>query len=156
MDSEYRVPPDVCVIKKVLIPNRPNTVVQKVHIHNRVTAIEAEAFRDWTNLKEIIFEDGSKLESIGARAFAGTSLQYFVAPESLKTIGDGAFADCKSLQKVTLNEGLKSISGVGVFQNSGLETICIPSTLREINVNIFLGCTNPVKVEFGTVFEGLV
>ena len=152
MDSEYRVPPGVCVVKKVLIPNKPNTTVQKVHIHNRVTAIEDETFRDWTNLREITFDDGCKLESIGARAFAGTALQCFVAPESLRTIRDGAFADCKSLQTVTLNEGLKSISGVGVFQNSGLKMIRIPSTLREIGLNTFAGCANPVKAEFGTTF----
>ena len=53
-----------------------------------------------------------------------------MAPASLRTISQGAFAECASLRTVALNEGLESLGtdeyGVfrkrllGVFQNSGL------------------------------------
>lgn len=41
-----------------------------------------------------------------------------------------------------LNEGLESIGGEGegVFENSGVEEIYIPSSLREIGDNTFAGC----------------
>ena len=138
METEYRVPADVTAVQKTA----PREDVTRVVVHSGVTAIEADAFRGWTSLEEIVFEGKSRLERIGDHAFAGTALREFVAPGSLKTIGAGAFADCKSLKQVRLNEGLESLGGEGdgAFQNSGIEEIYIPSTLREMSRATFSKC----------------
>ena len=68
-----------------------------------------DAFRGWTNLREVVFEPGSRLEIVGAYAFADTALESFTAPMSLRRIDIGAFANCKNLREAMLNEGLRYI-----------------------------------------------
>ena len=44
-----------------------------------------------------------------------------------------------------LNEGLETLSddcSRGVFENSGLEEITLPSTLKKIDRHMFLGCSS--------------
>ena len=74
-----------------------------------------------------------------------------MAPPELKEIGYGALANCRSLRRVELNEGLTRVGKKGqefdfddgwqhypgVFQNSGIEVITLPSTLIEIGENTF-------------------
>lgn len=127
MEQEYRVPGDVTVVEKTA----PRDGVCKVVLHSRVTNIAEDAFRGWKGLSEIALTGRSRLERIGARAFAFTALEKFIAPRSLTTIRSGAFARCKNLKEVRLNEGLESIGGggEGAFFGSGVEVVYIPSTL---------------------------
>ena len=127
--------------------------VKRVVVHPGVTEIAADAFRDWSNLAEVVFESNSRLERIGSHAFTGTALKSFTAPESLRELGEGAFAGCRKLKTVTLNEGLRSIgeTGVGVFQDSGLRAAYIPSLLQKLRKETFVGCKNLRKI---TVAEG--
>lgn len=80
-------------------------------------------------------------------------MKSFTAPESLRELGEGAFAGCRKLKTVTLNEGLRSIgeTGVGVFQDSGLRAAYIPSLLQKLRKETFVGCKNLRKI---TVAEG--
>ena len=143
MSQEYHVPSNVTVVE------RTRADVRRVVIHNKITSIAADAFRDWTSLEEVVFAGRSQLERIGAYAFAGAGLRKFVAPRSLKTIRAGAFMGCKSLKEVRLNEGLESVGGdgEGVFQDSGLEVVYIPSTLQKARKDMFAGCTSLRRVE---------
>ena len=84
----------------------PRSDVRMVVVQRDVTEIGDDAFRSWACLEEVVFEPGSRLEHIGAHAFASTSLKKFVAPDSLRSIGEGAFAGCRKLKSVTLNKGL--------------------------------------------------
>ena len=147
MDKEFRVPAYVVTVQKTV----PKQDVTRVVVHSGVTAIEADAFRDWTSLEAVVFEGRSRLERIGDHAFAGTALREFSAPGSLKKIGAGAFADCKSLKQVRLNEGLESLGGEGdgAFQGSGLEAMRLPSSLKRMGQNTFAGCANLKRLEMG-------
>ena len=69
-------------------------------------------------------------------------------------IAQGAFTECRSLKTVILNEGLEvlGINGKvyedmpGVFENSALERIRLPSTLKRIERRAFMGCGNLKRV----------
>ena len=78
-------------------------------MHAAVTEIAEEAFRGWTSLREVVFEPGSQLETVGAYAFADTALENFTAPISLRRIDAGAFVNCRNLREAMLNEGLQYI-----------------------------------------------
>ena len=123
--------------------------VKRVVVHCRVTEIADDAFRDWSNLAEIVFEPNSRLERIGTHAFVGTALKKFVAPDSLRFIGEGAFAGCRKLKSVTLNEGLRSLGGgrVGAFQDSGVKAAYIPSLLGRLRKETFTGCRSLKKIK---------
>ena len=143
---EYRVPPYVTVLKRAFV----RVDVRRIVAHAAVTEIADGACWDWAGLEEVVFEPGSLLERIGDHAFAGAALKKFVAPDGLMTIEAGAFAGCKSLKEVRLNEGLESL-GDGVFQDSGVEVVYLPSTLQRLGKETFAGCESIRRIE---VVEG--
>lgn len=59
-------------------------------------------------------------------------------PKSLKTICEGAFRDCHRLKHVVLNDTLEELGREeeirfgGAFENSAIESIEIPATLKRI------------------------
>ena len=139
---EYRIPQYVTVVRRVV----PRQDVCRVIVHRGVTTIEEDAFLDWANLREVVFEPGSRLEMVGTYAFAGTALESFTAPRSLRRIDAGAFANCRNLREAMLNEGLQYI-GESAFYGSGVETVYIPSTLREMPKGALFRCGSLKRVE---------
>lgn len=69
-----------------------------------------------------------------------TTLESISLPSTLKTIGDGAFAQCCNLSTVILPDGLTSI-GVGAFADCSITKIIIPESVTTIIGYIF-GDTN--------------
>ena len=142
---EYRIPQYVTTVKKEKVARQD---VQCVVVHAAVTEIMDDAFRGWTNLREVVFESGSRLRRVGDHAFAGTTLRGFAAPEGLREIGICAFMGCKNLREVKLNEGLESL-GKGAFRDSGVEEVHLPSSLRTMGEDVFVGCGSLQRVEVG-------
>ena len=64
---------------------------------------------------------------------------YFKVPGTVKTIGRHAFAGSRYLKKVVLNKGLKKIGG-SAFENSSINSVNIPSSVKELEGNCFSGC----------------
>ena len=68
----------------------------------------------------------NQFESIGRRAFAGSALSRVHLFDSVKTIGDEAFADCKNLSAITLPAGVSL--GQGLFKGcEALDKLVIPA-----------------------------
>ena len=146
--------------------------LRAVEIPESVTYIGVDAFRRCTNLKSIEFP--SKLVKIGDYAFCGCSkLSEIVFLDSwgafgkeraLKEIGQKAFAECQSLETITIPaqleilgkyafsdciklttvdfEGksqLKRIEG-GAFADCPLRNISIPLSVEYIGEYAFHGC----------------
>lgn len=94
-----------------------------------------------TALQTVTFEKGSKLTSIGARAFYDCSkLANINIPKSVKSIGAYAFWACSSLANVTIPSNVTSICE-GTFDGcAGLTNISIPSSVTSIGDRAFMGC----------------
>lgn len=98
------------------------------------------AFYGCSGLGTIRFPDG--LEEIGPCAFQSSGLENVRTPQSVRVIHQGAFYECKALKTVVLNEGLEVLgtdertsegkSLPGVFQESALGSVVLPSTLKRI------------------------
>lgn len=124
---------------------------------NSVTTIERYAFKDCTNLISISVKRGSMLKTISDRAFYESSLtaldlsnatvletigekSFFNSrlvnvklPESLRTIGDEAFAHNLSLRSLIILGASKLVSiGSSAFSDCRLETINIPEKTTTI------------------------
>lgn len=80
------------------------------------------------------------VEYIGPNAFKGnTNVHKVVFPEGVKQIGDSCFECCYNLETVILPESIESF-GKGVFNNSGIMEIRVPSQLTDLPQNTFFAC----------------
>lgn len=83
--------------------------------------------------------------SIADDAFAGnTEITSVSIPESIETIGDGAFQGCESLTKVEFDDNASVTSiGDGAFAGcNSLATVEIPASVNSIGKGAFDGCDN--------------
>ncbi|MBR7111614.1 MAG: leucine-rich repeat domain-containing protein [Clostridia bacterium] len=64
-----------------------------------VVGIAENAFKGFSNLKQVIIEEGADIQYIHARAFDNcASLESFIVPDTCTTIGKYAFAACPKLE----------------------------------------------------------
>ena len=77
--------------------------IEKLTIAKEVTELPANFCTDTEKLTAIEFESGSQLTKIGKMAFYGTqALKSIDIPSTVTAIGESAFADCFSLEKIEL------------------------------------------------------
>ncbi len=82
---------------------------------------------------------GKPVEEIGENAFKGNNnITEVVLPDSVITIGRGAFRECRYLAKVTFGQKLEVIGGSAFFQ-AALETVTFPDTVTVIGGDAFCG-----------------
>ena len=96
---------------------------------------------------------GYTVTGIGDKCFQKQSLKGVCIPETVKTIGNSAFQDCKNLTSVTFLGAPPTITvGNNAFQNCPkLKTINLPAA-KTIGNFAFDGCTSLEKMvlEYGT------
>ena len=85
--------------------------------------------------------DGSKVTSIGDRAFDGcTSLTSVTIGNGVTSIGDHAFYGCESLTNITIPDSVTSIGNSAFCNCIALESITIPDSVTSIGDSAFGGC----------------
>lgn len=140
-----------------------NKDIVNVVVDDSITYIGANCFRRCTNLKSAkvsnkmkslpsglfdgcsslsSFEFPEALEEIRYDVFSGTGFEEIVLPDSVISIWNYAFKDCKNLKKIDLAK-VEDL-GEGVFQNcTQLSGIVIPDSIVTIDgQNMFSGCTS--------------
>ena len=92
----------------------------------------------------------NSVTSIGDGAFNGCSeLTNITIPNSVTSIGGAAFAGCSSLASITIPDSVTSIGG-GTFSGcSGLTSVTIGNSVTSINENTFIGCSGLTSVTIG-------
>lgn len=71
--------------------------------------IGEEAFANCLGLGQVVFDPDSTITEIQCKTFWNSGLESFVAPPSLRKIGDLAFAKCRELRTFELNEGIREL-----------------------------------------------
>ena len=84
---------------------------------------------------------------IGEEAFAGNEFVTEIKlPKGLEEISYRAFADCSSLEKVTVSDNVHKIAS-GAFSNcKALKEFYIGSNLRDLGYGVFAGCDSLSKL----------
>ena len=93
------------------------------------------------NIKSYIIPDS--VTSIGNGAFSGcSSLSSIVIPDSVTSIGEWAFSDCSSLFNIVIPKSVTSIGDCAFIGCSSLSSIVIPNSVTSIGDSAFLGCSS--------------
>lgn len=126
----------------------PKTVESLGRIIDDISYFYEGCFEGCTNLREVIFEKGTKLKTIGGYCFQGCkSLKSIEVPDGVEILSAKAFANCSSLTSVSLPNTLKKIDGHCFYRCSSLTNIVIPEGVSEIPQQCFEECTSLVNVE---------
>lgn len=160
--TEVVIPENITDIPTGLFMNCHSLV--SVSIPDTIKTIGERAFENCSSLKRVDLKGG--VTEIGKSAFRGTAIEEFTMPAGIND-AYGVFEGCNSLKKLTFEEGLKTIP-YGMFLSGdpntslksvvipdsvtcidslafanckGLESITIPSGVREFNKGVFRDCT---------------
>ena len=93
--------------------------------------------------------------SIGDGAFSGcTGLTSIVIPDSVTSIGSSAFAGCTGLASVTIPDSVTSIGNYAFYGCSGLTSVTIGKGVTSIGSEAFYGCRRLTSITFnGTIAQ---
>lgn len=128
------------------------TNVSSVFIPATVRSIGDSAFSYCNALTTVTFAEGSQLKSIGLAAFYGTEHAYprfkeIKIPDSVETIGNGAFYYCQNLERIALPSALQKLSNATFYGCTALSEVTFPASLKTIESSAFSGCRNLSKVK---------
>lgn len=141
-------------------PSHTITNVSSVFIPATVTSIGPFAFRYCKFLATVTFAEDSQLKSIGLGAFWGTEpvhprFKEIKIPDSVETIGNGAFYDCRDLERITLPSALQTLSAVTFYDCTALSEVTFPASLKTIESSAFGGCRNLSEVKLPASLEAI-
>ena len=127
----------------------PNSVTS-IGNPNSVTSIGNSAFGGCSGLEKITVDGGNKRydsrDNCNSIIETGTNTlivgcKNSVIPNSVTSIGDGAFRGCSGLTELTLPNSVTSIGGCAFEGCNGLTELTLPNTLERIVASAFRGCS---------------
>lgn len=126
--------------------------VSSVFIPATVRSIGSHAFIYCNALTTVTFAEGSQLKSIGSNAFWGSEHLYpkfkeIKIPDSVETIGNGAFRHCQNLERITLPSALQTLSNGTFYGCAALSEVTFPASLKTIEKSAFGYCRNLSEVK---------
>jgi surface protein len=121
---------------------------------NSLKSIGDSAFESNSNLSEVVFYPGTKIQTIGNSTFNScTEITTIRIPNTIISIGDSAFYGCSNITNILISDTLETI-GDSAFENcSKLDSLNLPYTLKKIGKNAFRDCTGLVKVQLPSLFK---
>ncbi len=99
--------------------------VDSLYIPSGVTCLPRRVFDESRQLRKLTFAPDSKLKYIGDFAlWFCENLQEIRLPETVDSIGAGAFAGCSSIKEITIPEAVRTIDIWGYMNSASLFNSC--------------------------------
>jgi prepilin-type N-terminal cleavage/methylation domain-containing protein len=118
-------------------------------IEEGVISIYDWAFRDCTNLKEIVIPNGC--ERINSTAFSGCKNAVSISvPNTVQYFGSYAFSNCESLEAINIPNGVTKIEVQLFYCCYKLANIVIPDSVTSIDGYAFYRCYALKTVDLGS------
>ncbi|MDE6566725.1 MAG: leucine-rich repeat domain-containing protein [Lachnospiraceae bacterium] len=128
---------EYCGLRSIRIPDSVTSIgdhafeycrhLQTINIPESVTHIGRKAFLGCTNLQSIYIPNG--VTKIEAYSFGECGIRSITIPNSVKSIGEGAFEWCKKLRSVTIPDSVKNIGYNAFHLCEDLRSITIPDSV---------------------------
>jgi len=139
------------------------TGLSSASFYDQLRTIGGHAFSGCTSLSSVSFSDG--LQTIGDCAFEKCSFSAIEVPDSVTTLGQGAFRNCANLTSfrcpsswttspgglfngcinltsIIVPEGVTEIPEYAFSASVALEQVILPESLKKINKCAFRSCDN--------------
>ena len=113
---------------------------------SKLKTIADSAFVNSRNLKNINFPEG--LVTIGNQAFQNTGLTEVTLPSSVTMIGN-AFNSCNSLRKITIGDGVTSITKGAFVDCKSLSEVIMSNSVTSIGEMAFKNCVSLAEITLG-------
>ncbi len=121
----------------------------EITIPKSLTDCDSDIFSGCSNLKTIKFEKG--ITTIPEKLFSGYDDSWFDGleeidiPETVTTIGESAFYNCKNLTTVT---GMKNVTKIGdcAFYNCSQLKVDLPGNIEKIGFSTFRNCKSLTEI----------
>ena len=150
------------------------TSLTSINIPDGVTSIGDGVFDGCTNLKRIdVAEDNKNYCSIDGVLFnkdktklikypSSKKDETYVIPDSVTSIGGGAFEECVSLTSVNIPDSVTSIGNSAFSDCTSLTSVTIPDSVTNIGGSAFRGCKSLTSITipdsvtsiYSSAFEG--
>ena len=121
--------PEYCFLKDINL--------KTVRLPAGLTAIRDNAFNGCCYLEEADFSACTALETIGETAFRRSALKKIILPDSVKSLGKGAFAYPVGMNVLVLSKGLEEIPDECFYHCNHLKSLEIPGNIRRIGKEAF-------------------
>lgn len=123
--------------------NNKMIIFQNTYKGKQVTEVKTGAFSE-APVEEVIFSEGIRI--VGKKAFYGCNIKQAILPNSLRELGEYAFAGNMALRSIALPQMLEQI-GAYALSGTGLRTVQIPKSVYWIGNGVFSQCTSLETIE---------
>lgn len=135
--AEISVPTTVTTISKYAFKDCVS--LSSVTLSPNINNIPQGAFDGCTSLTTIVIPDG--IQTIESGAFSKSGLRTLQLSNTLRSIGNKAFYECKQLKNVLFPSNLSSIGSEAFHSCTLLASINLPSSLISLGTNAFSNCS---------------
>lgn len=120
-----------------------NPELETCYIPTKFNHLPAQIFYDCPKL---IFEDFDRYIAFGNHSLDNTNITNVTIRVGY-SYGHSAFANCKNLENVAIEDGVNSLPAY-IFSNSIIKSVVIPETIDNLGVGVFSGCRELANVSF--------
>jgi len=136
--------------------------ITSITIPKSITRMNAYAFENCTKLTSVNISDIASWCNIIFEATNSNPLYYakklycngqlvtkLQIPDSVTSIGDGAFIKCSSIKSVTIPDSVTTIGEYAFYNCTALSEIVIPDSVTAIHDDAFFNCSNLTSIKIG-------
>lgn len=121
----------------------PNSALYTINVLAGCSSLDSLAVSDKNKLYDSRNNCNAIIETATNTLLSGC--QSTIIPDSVTSIGNGAFAGCSSLKTVVIPDSVASIGDYAFINCENLEKIFLPDSVQSVGERVFDGCE---KTEF--------